>query len=153
VRAAAGTPRYLDDAALDAQWFVDGWARTGDVGVRSADGTIRLVGRAREQILLGSGRLAPDTVEAILLRRLAPGTELVVAAVSARGRSDAIAAFLAGDPADPAVARARDTLLAVKGPFRPSQVHCVPAIPRNAMGKPLRRELVRLVWQNQEPSE
>jgi hypothetical protein len=29
----------------------------------------------------------------------------------------------------------------------------VPAIPRNAMGKPLRRELVRLVWQNQEPSE
>lgn len=142
VRTPAGPPRYLLDSALNEEWLRDGWTRTGDVGVR-LDGSVQLVGRAREQIVLGSGRLAPDVVEAILRRHVPPDVEFVVAGVASPGRSDAIAVFLVGREADERTERAQERLRAVKGPFRPTHVVCVNEIPRNAMGKPVRRQLVQ----------
>ena len=67
---------------------------------RRTGGSVQLVGRAREQIVLGSGRLAPDVVEAILRRHVPADLDFVVAGVASTGRSDAIAVFLAGRETD-----------------------------------------------------
>ncbi|WP_422768951.1 class I adenylate-forming enzyme family protein [Plantactinospora sp. WMMC1484] len=145
VRSRTSSLNYLTDAALNEEWFVDGWTRTGDIGQRQPDGTIRLIGRAREQIIIGGGRLSPETVEAILARKLPPKTEFVVAGVQAPGRSDAIAVFLVGAEDSADTMAVQRTLLAMRGPFAPQHVIVVDAIPRTALGKPIRRELLALL--------
>ncbi|NUT32670.1 MAG: acyl--CoA ligase [Hamadaea sp.] len=145
VRARSAPLSYLTDAGLNEESFVDGWTRTGDIGQRLPDGTIRLVGRAREQIIIGGGRLSPQTVEAILARKLPPETEFAVAGMQATGRSDAIVVFLVGVAGSARTEDVRRTLLALSGPFAPEHVQIVAAIPRTALGKPLRRELLGLL--------
>jgi acyl-coenzyme A synthetase/AMP-(fatty) acid ligase len=145
VRARGAPLSYLTDASLNEESFVDGWTRTGDIGQRRPDGTIRLIGRAREQIIIGGGRLSPHTVEAILARKLPAGTEFAVAGMQGAGRSDAIVVFLVGAEDSAQTQRVRRTLLALKGPFAPRHVRIVAAIPRTALGKPLRRELLALL--------
>ena len=50
---------YLDDPALDALVFADGWYRPGDLARFGDDGELRLVGRTREMINRGGEKIAP----------------------------------------------------------------------------------------------
>jgi acyl-CoA synthetase (AMP-forming)/AMP-acid ligase II len=143
VRAGGGGAlRYYHEDSLNQEWFVDGWARTGDMGFVAEDGEIRLVGRAKELIFLRGGRVGPDKVERILAALLPPQLEFVVAGVGGSAGWDRIAVFLAGDVEDPAIRTAQQRLAAMKGPFRPDTVQIVERIPRGPFGKPLRRLLV-----------
>jgi acyl-coenzyme A synthetase/AMP-(fatty) acid ligase len=143
VRAVgAGALTYFGDDALNEQWFVDGWTRTGDMGFVAEDGEVRLVGRAKELIFLRGGRVGPETVERILAQHLPAGVEFVVAGVGGPAGWDRIALFLGGDAADPAIVAAQQRLAGMKGPFRPSVVRVLETIPRGPFGKPLRRLLV-----------
>ncbi|HAK97459.1 MAG TPA: hypothetical protein DCM87_21340, partial [Planctomycetes bacterium] len=54
---------YLRDDAT-AEVIKDGWLRTGDLGCIDADGMIHITGRAKEVIVLASGKnIYPDDVE------------------------------------------------------------------------------------------
>lgn len=139
---AAGAPPIFADSSLESQRHMDGWTRTGDMATVMGDGSVRLVGRAREQVNLGSGRLSPDTVEDIIRRRTQTGLDFAVAAVEVGERSDALALFVAGAEQDPAVVEFLDALARVKRPFRPRFVRVVADLPRNGLGKVLRRELL-----------
>lgn len=145
IRSGSAPLSYLTDRALNEESFVDGWTRTGDLGQRQPDGSVRLVGRAREQIIIGGGRLSPQAVEAILARKLPPEAEFAVVGVQGAGRSDAIVVFLVGTEGAPETERVRATLLALKGPFAPAHVQVVADIPRTALGKPVRRDLLALL--------
>jgi long-chain acyl-CoA synthetase len=143
VRTAGGGPlAYYHEDSLNEEWFVDGWARTGDMGFLAEDGEIRLVGRAKELLFLRGGRVGPEKVEQILAASLPPHLELVVAGVGGPGGWDRIAVFLSGSADDPAVVAAQQRLAGMKGPFRPDAVQIVEWIPRGPFGKPLRRLLV-----------
>jgi acyl-CoA synthetase (AMP-forming)/AMP-acid ligase II len=120
-----------------------GWTRTGDLGYVDGSGRARLVGRARELIVLRGGRVSPEAVEDILSRHVPSSVEFAVVGLLTPGTWDRIAVFVSGPADDPRVAEAQARLAAMKGPFRPHTVRTVPAIPRNAAGKPLRGELVR----------
>ena len=50
---------YLDDPALDALVFADGWYRPGDLARFGDGGELRLVGRTREMINRGGEKIAP----------------------------------------------------------------------------------------------
>lgn len=64
-----GEPRMLGyynrpDASHD--WSPDGWARTGDIMVRDANGTYRMVGRIKDMIRRGGENIAAAEVEGVL---------------------------------------------------------------------------------------
>ena len=72
VRGPNVTPGYWRDDARTAASFQDGWYRTGDVGTLSPGRELRLLGRARDMIVLADGRnVFPEDVEAALRRESA----------------------------------------------------------------------------------
>ncbi|MFW0785637.1 class I adenylate-forming enzyme family protein [Gordonia sp. CPCC 206044] len=139
VRSPSLMAGYLPDNE-NAGAFVDGWYRTGDVGVVDADGWIRLVDRSKEMIKVRGFQVAPAEIEAVLHGHPAVadcavfgvddgfGGERIVAAVHAvRPVADGELIDLVGD-----------TLAGYK---RPSAITFVDDIPRLPSGKVLRRVL------------
>jgi long-chain acyl-CoA synthetase len=67
VRGGTVSPGYLEHPALNAESFVDGWFRTGDIGNIDADGYLRISGRESFKIVLPDGRnVYPEDVERAL---------------------------------------------------------------------------------------
>jgi oxalate---CoA ligase len=58
---------YLNNPAANEASFRDGWFRTGDVGVLSADGYLALVGRIKELINRAGEKIAPREIDDALL--------------------------------------------------------------------------------------
>lgn len=55
---------YLDDPDLTRETIVDGWLRTGDLGVLDAAGHLRLVGRKKHMVVTAGGKnVYPEEVE------------------------------------------------------------------------------------------
>ncbi|MFD7288978.1 AMP-binding protein [Streptomyces sp. NPDC059863] len=67
VRGPTLTAGYLNDPRATAASFVDGWFHTGDLGCLDPDGYLFLSGRTKEMINRGGEKIAPHTVEAVLL--------------------------------------------------------------------------------------
>lgn len=65
VRSPAVFGGYLGDPDATAAVLVDGWWRSGDLGVNGPHG-IRLVGRAKEMYVRGGYNVYPGEVEAVL---------------------------------------------------------------------------------------
>ena len=62
----------------------DGWLRTGDLGVLTADGRLRMVGRIKDVFRVGGENVAPAEVEEVLLAHPAVATAQVVGVPDAR---------------------------------------------------------------------
>ncbi len=70
---------YYKDPAETAKAFTpDGWLRTGDIGVLTADGRLRMVGRVKDTFRVGGENVAPAEVEEVLLAHPAVATAQVV---------------------------------------------------------------------------
>ncbi len=55
---------YLDAPELTAEALVDGWLRTGDLGLLDAGGHLKLVGRAKNMIVTAGGKnVYPEDIE------------------------------------------------------------------------------------------
>jgi long-chain acyl-CoA synthetase len=59
---------YWGRPEADAEVFVGGWLRTGDVGQIDEDGYIRIVDRLKDMIAVGGFKVFPSVVEAQLYR-------------------------------------------------------------------------------------
>jgi fatty acid CoA ligase FadD36 len=125
--------------AVDA----DGWYRTGDVAVVDGDGMHRIVGRESVDLIKSGGyRIGAGEVETALLGH--PG----VAEVAVVGLPDAdlgqrIVAFVVGSPDAKVEPTALIDFVAQELSVhkRPREVRIVDSLPRNAMGKVLKKEL------------
>jgi fatty acid CoA ligase FadD36 len=133
---------YLNrpDATADAV-DPDGWYRTGDVAVIDADGMHRVVGRESVDLIKSGGfRIGAGEIETVLLGH--PGVaEAAVVGVPDDDLGQRIVAFVVGD-AEPAVLidYVAQQLSVHK---RPREVRLVAHLPRNAMGKVLKKELAQ----------
>ena len=142
---------YLDDPALNAAAFVDGWFRTGDLGRRAADGEVHLVGRAKEVINRGGDKIAPLEIDAAL--HALPGVVDAAAFGVPHPRlgEEVVAAVVAQDASsfdtDAALAQLRAVLGARRAPRR---IWIVDALPRNDAGKVLRRSMA--AWVGFDPA-
>jgi fatty acid CoA ligase FadD36 len=121
--------------ALDA----DGWYRTGDVAVIDDGGMHRIVGRESVDLIKSGGfRIGAGEIETALLGH--PGVrEAAVVGVPDDDLGQRIVAFVVGD-ADP------DALIdfvaqELSAHKRPREVRIVESLPRNALGKVLKKEL------------
>jgi malonyl-CoA/methylmalonyl-CoA synthetase len=116
----------------------DGWFATGDLASVAGDGYVTIRGRRTELIITGGHNVYPAEVEAVLSRH--PGVvEVAVVGVASPEWGETVVAYVVGS-ADPAelAALAEGELAPYK---RPREVRVVGALPRNAMGKVLRRAL------------
>lgn len=123
--------------AVDA----DGWYRTGDAAVVGADGMHRIVGRESVDLIKTGGfRVGAGEIETALLGH--PGVrEAAVVGVSDDDLGQRIVAFVVGDAsAEALIDYVAQELSAHK---RPREVRLVKELPRNAMGKVLKKELAR----------
>jgi acyl-CoA synthetase (AMP-forming)/AMP-acid ligase II len=59
---------YWERPDLDAEAFVDGWSRTGDIGELAADGKLVLVGRIKTEINRGGIKIQAEEVDMLLER-------------------------------------------------------------------------------------
>jgi fatty-acyl-CoA synthase len=131
---------YLDMPELTSQTIVDGWLHTGDLGALDERGYLFLKGRLREVIISGGFNIFPADVEAVLSRHAAVQEccvfgmadakwgEALHAAVQLRPGSTATEAEL--------IQFVKRELDSVKAP---KAVHFVEGLPRNPVGKVIRR--------------
>jgi fatty-acyl-CoA synthase len=70
---------YYNNPAETAKAFTpDGWLRTGDIGVLTADGRLRMVGRVKDVFRVGGENVAPAEVEEVILAHPAVATAQVI---------------------------------------------------------------------------
>lgn len=70
---------YWNRPDADAETFVDGRLRTGDVGLIDADGYVKIVDRIKDMITVGGFKVYPSQVEDVLYRHEAVKEALVIA--------------------------------------------------------------------------
>lgn len=126
--------------------FHRGWFRTGDIVTMASDGFLTVVDRIKEVIITGGFNVYPSEIEAVLRQHASVADAAVVGLHGADGAEEVVAAVVAADGAtvDPEDVRthARSSLTPYKVPRR---VVVVDALPTNAMGKVLRREVASLL--------
>ena len=61
------TDGYINNPDANAKDFVDGWFRTGDLGIIDDDGYVKVTGRLKEIINRGGEKIAPLEVDDVLL--------------------------------------------------------------------------------------
>jgi acyl-CoA synthetase (AMP-forming)/AMP-acid ligase II len=152
--AAPGVPGEIlvkGDQVLSGYWknpeataasFTDGWFHTGDVGRWDAEGYLYIVDRKKDMILTGGENVYPREVEEVLYRHPAvveaavigapdpKWGEKVVAVISVRAGHEVSGTEL--------VAFCREEIASYK---KPRHVVFIDALPKNASGKVLKREL------------
>ncbi|MFF8570792.1 acyl-CoA synthetase [Streptomyces sp. NPDC015140] len=138
---------YLNRPDATAAAFTgDGFFRTGDMAVRDPDGYVRIVGRkATDLIKSGGYKIGAGEIENALLEH-AGVREAAVTGEPDPDLGERIVAWIV--PADPAAPPALETLAghvaARLAPHkRPRAVRYLDALPRNDMGKIMKRALDR----------
>lgn len=130
--------------ATAAAHTADGWFRTGDVGTVDEDGYVTIVGRkATDLIKSGGYKIGAGEIENVLLAH--PGVR--EAAVTGEEDPDlgerVVAWVVAADPGSPPAAKElADHVAAQLAPHkRPRTVRYLDALPRNDLGKIMKRSL------------
>jgi fatty-acyl-CoA synthase len=77
-RGSNVTPGYWRRPELNATAFQDGWFRTGDVGVRDADGFYTIVDRIKDMYISGGENVYPAEVEATIVELETVGDVAVI---------------------------------------------------------------------------
>ncbi|MGW2551691.1 acyl-CoA synthetase [Streptomyces sp. NPDC001635] len=131
---------YWDKPEESAEAFRDGWFHSGDLAVRDADGYFTIVDRVKDVINSGGVLVASRQVEDALYTHPSVAEAAVVGLPDERWIEAVTAVVVAREEVTEAelIAHTRDRLAPFKAPKR---VLFVDALPRNASGKILKREL------------
>jgi len=138
------TPRIMkgyagreDEAALG-----EGWRATGDLGWIDEDGYIFFAGRKDDMIIRGGENIAPAEVETVLMSHPAVDEAAVIGIPSVEwGQTvKAYAVKRAGEKitADELIEYCRSRLASFK---RPESIEFIDSLPKNPLGKILRKDL------------
>jgi acyl-CoA synthetase (AMP-forming)/AMP-acid ligase II len=137
VRAPQVTVGYVD-SSLDAPAFVDGWLRTGDLGVIDADGYVRITGRLKDVIIRNGENISAQEVEDLLFTHPLVA-EVAVVGVPDERTGERVCAFVT--PADGSKALGMGQMIAflrelgLRSQAIPEQLEHVETLPRNPAGK------------------
>ncbi|MGW4653931.1 acyl-CoA synthetase [Streptomyces sp. NPDC004279] len=131
---------YWDKPEESAEAFRDGWFHSGDLAVRDADGYFTIVDRVKDVINSGGVLVASRQVEDALYTHPSVAEAAVVGLPDERWIEAVTAVVVAREEVTEAelIAHTRERLAPFKAPKR---VLFVDALPRNASGKILKREL------------
>lgn len=131
---------YFRDPETTAKTVKNGWLYTGDLGRMDRDGYVYLVGRRKEIIIRGGENISPLEVEEIIFRHPAV-RDVAVSGIPDRIWGEVVVACIvpSGEVTSEALTEhCRRHLADFKIPVR---FAFTDALPRNATGKILRRQL------------
>ena len=139
---------YYKDPAATAEAFRDGWFHTGDLGEVDAEGYVYIVDRLTDLILVSGENVYPREVEEVLMELESVADVGVIGVPSEVFGEEVLAVVVPREPdAQPEqrelVRHCRSRLARFKCPTR---IEFVEALPRNAAGKLLKRELREPHW-------
>lgn len=129
----------------------DGWMHTGDAAYMDEDGYVYIQDRMKDMIISGGENIYPAQVESAIYGHPAVA-EVAVIGVPDDSWGEAVKACVVarpGETIDPQgiIDWARERIAGFKVP---KSVDVIPALPRNASGKILRRELRAPYWEGRE---
>ncbi|MBE4737847.1 MULTISPECIES: acyl-CoA synthetase [Streptomyces] len=130
--------------ATAAAFTADGWFRTGDMAVRDPDGYVRIVGRkATDLIKSGGYKIGAGEIENALLEHPGVREAAVTGAPDPDLGERVVAWIVPQDPGSPppAAELASHVATLLSPHKRPRTVHYLAALPRNDMGKIMKRAL------------
>jgi len=122
----------------------DGWFLTGDLATRDDDGYFRIAGRKKEMIIVGGYKVYPDDVDRVLASHPAVAEAATIGVPDPR-RGEIVKSFVVLRPGSSAsaadlAAHCRQHLAAFKVP---REIELRASLPKSAVLKVLRRELLR----------
>jgi acyl-CoA synthetase (AMP-forming)/AMP-acid ligase II len=140
------TPRlmkgYLSPSEATAQTMVNGWLHTRDMGWMDADGYLYLAGRQDDLIIRGGENISPAEVEVVLQTHPAIEEAAVIGVPDVDWGEQVMAIIVrrADSPltVEEVIDWCQQRLASYK---RPAMVRFVRELPRNPLGKVLRKEL------------
>jgi acyl-CoA synthetase (AMP-forming)/AMP-acid ligase II len=133
---------YVSQDHATAPTIVNGWLHTRDMGWMDADGYLYLAGRKDDLIIRGGENISPAEVEAVLQTHPAI-EEVAIIGLPDVDWGEQVMAIVVPKAESPLTAEevidwCHQRLASFK---KPAIVQFVPALPRNALGKVLRKEL------------
>lgn len=136
---------YWNNPDATAKAIRDGWLHTGDIGRFDAGGRLRLLDRRHDTIISGGTNIYPKEIEDVIASHPAV-REVIAFGVPDREWGESVAVAIVTEPATSVseadiVALCRQHLAAFK---KPKHIRFVDALPQNAYGKVLRRDLREL---------
>jgi len=119
----------------------DGWFRTGDIAVMSPDGFFTLIDRKRDVIIVDGFNVYPSEVENVLSAH--PGVaEAAVVGISDSGHGEVTIAYVIPREPAPSPRELIDHCAQHLAEYKvPAFIELRPELPRNMLGKVLRRVL------------
>ncbi len=129
----------------------DGWVRTGDAGYLDDDGYLYIHDRVKDMIITGGENVYPAEVESAIYGHPAV-LEVAVIGVPDDKWGEAVKAFCAPKPgmvidADDVINWTRTRIAGFKVP---KSIETIAALPRNASGKILRKDLRAPYWEGRD---
>jgi len=152
VRALAMAREYYRNEMATRESFKDGWFYPGDTGRLSPEGWLFLSGRVNE--LLNCGGVKLDPVDLDHFVQHVPGVEdaVVFGYEDNQGKPGIAVALVVPSGFDFANLQ-RKMAVEFGRNAMPTRFMTLERVPRNAMGKPLRAELTRLVEQQERANK
>ena len=136
IRGDNVTAGYVDLAEANAEAFVSGWFRTGDLGFIDPAGYLHLTGRLKEIINRGGEKVSPAEVDEALLEHAAVRAAATFGVHHPTLGQDVAAAVVLNDGAKATADDIRAFLFGRLAEFRiPSRLVVVDTIPVSATGK------------------
>jgi len=136
------TGYWRDEQKTSQVMTGDGWLRTGDMGYIDEEGYVYLTGRMDDMIIRGGENISPEEVEDVLHShpRVEEASVIGIPDVEWGQEVRAVVVLKRGETATPEeiMEHCRERLAGFK---RPRSVVFVDALPRNPMGKVLRKKL------------
>jgi long-chain acyl-CoA synthetase len=150
VRTEANITGFWGNPEATEESIRNGWVFTGDMARMDEDGYVYLVDRKKDLIVTGAFNVYPSEVERVLQAHPAV-YEIAVIGVPSVDWGEAIRAIVVLKPGSEATAA---ELIAwcdgrIAGYKKPKSIDFVQALPRNATGKILHRQLREPFWKDQ----
>lgn len=146
VRGEGVMAGYDHDPEANAEAFVDGWFRTGDLGTLDREGYLTLSGRLKEIINRGGEKIAPREIDEALSAHPAVAQAVAFAVPHPALGQDVAAAVVLKEGAKASPEELRAYLAQRLAPFKvPRKLLVLEAIPTGPTGKLVRSRLAELL--------
>jgi acyl-CoA synthetase (AMP-forming)/AMP-acid ligase II len=141
IRSEFAVDRYLGESSGSERAFRDGWFQPGDIATIDAEGLLVITGRDKNVLSIGGSKINPERIEAVVATF--PGiAEVAVTSLPNTVGNHEIVAVIVGNGEIDLEALGRHCAAQLSPQFIPGHFAMTDRLPRNAMGKIDRPQLV-----------